>query len=157
MIDRVTRQLPLADVGKAGNTGNLGVAGKCENPALDCSGKAKEAGKAREAEEAGFKALLKQRVCQPETQPASGGVQFSKHARQRAEERGIEVTGDLVEQLASSVEMAQEKGAKNILVVDAGRAFIINVPQGRVVTTIAQDEMKANIFTNIDGAVLLNK
>ncbi len=98
----------------------------------------------------GFDTLLQQRVSQPEQ-----GVQFSKHARQRAEERGIEVTGDLVEQLASSVELAQEKGAKNILVFDAGRAFIVNVPQSRVVTTISQDEMRQNIFTNIDGAVLL--
>lgn len=102
------------------------------------------------ANETGFDALLKQRVSSSEQ-----GVQFSKHARQRAEERGIEVTGDLVEQLASSVELAQEKGAKNILVFDAGRAFIVNVPQSRVVTTISQEEMKQNIFTNIDGAVLL--
>ena len=33
--------------------------------------------------------------------------------------------------------------------------FIINVPNGRVITTMSQDEMKENIFTNIDGAVIL--
>ena len=82
-------------------------------------------------------------------------VNFSKHAISRAEERGIELTPTLMEKRAGSLEKAQEKGAKNILAFDATQAFIINVPYGRVITTMSQDEMKENIFTNIDGAVLL--
>ena len=89
----------------------------------------------------------------------SGGEAFSiavsKHAMSRAEERGIEVTPALMGQLADSVEKAQAKGATNILAFDANRAFIINVPNGRVITTMSQQEMEENIFTNIDGAVLL--
>jgi len=96
---------------------------------------------------------------QPEPQPPEQSVQsvinFSKHAMSRAQERGIELTPALMEQLAGSVEKAQEKGAKNILAFNATQAFIINVPFGRVITTMNQDEMKENIFTNIDGAVLL--
>lgn len=87
--------------------------------------------------------------------PASEGVSFSKHARARAEERGIEVTPALMGQLADSVERASAKGATNILAFDATRAFIINIPHGRVITTMSQEEMQENIFTNIDGAVLL--
>lgn len=82
-------------------------------------------------------------------------IAFSKHAMSRAEERGIEVTPTLMTQLAGSVEKAQAKGATNILAFDATRAFIINVPHGRVITTMSQAEMAENIFTNIDGAVLL--
>ncbi len=82
-------------------------------------------------------------------------VNFSKHALARAEERGIELTPDLVGRLANSVERAQEKGAKNIVAFDSTQAFIINIPYGRVITTMSQEEMKENIFTNIDGAVLL--
>ncbi|MDE6880983.1 MAG: flagellar biosynthesis protein [Oscillospiraceae bacterium] len=82
-------------------------------------------------------------------------IAFSKHAMSRAEERGIEVTPTLMTQLAGSVEKAQAKGATNILAFDATRAFIINVPHGRVITTMSQAEMEENIFTNIDGAVLL--
>ncbi len=82
-------------------------------------------------------------------------VNFSKHAISRAAERGIELTPTLMEKLAGSVEKAQEKGAKNILAFDSTQAFIINVPYGRVITTMSGDEMKENIFTNIDGAVLL--
>ena len=87
--------------------------------------------------------------------PEGFSVAFSKHAMARAEERGIEVTDTLMGQLADSVERASAKGATNILAFDATRAFIINVPHGRVITTMSQEEMQENIFTNIDGAVLL--
>lgn len=82
-------------------------------------------------------------------------VNFSKHALSRVEERGIELTPDLMDKLADSVEKAQEKGAVNILAFGAEQAFIINVPHSRVITTITQDELKEKVFTNIDAAVLL--
>jgi hypothetical protein len=39
--------------------------------------------------------------------------------------------------------------------MDTEKAFIINVPNAKVITALTQDEMKENIFTNIDGAVFL--
>ena len=103
-----------------------------------------------------FTAML-QRELSKAAAPAeeSFSIAFSKHAMTRAEERGIEVTPALIGQLTDSVERAQAKGATNILAFDATRAFIINVPHGRVITTMSQEEMQENIFTNIDGAVLL--
>ena len=100
-----------------------------------------------------FGALLQQELAKGQ-QPAQG-VEFSKHAISRAQERGIEVTPDLMDQLAGSVVRAQAKGATNILAMDAEKAFIINVPNAKVITAITQEEMKENIFTNIDGAVFL--
>ena len=94
-------------------------------------------------------------LLQQEIKAAEPAISFSKHAQSRAEERGIQVDDALMGQLADSVERAQAKGATNILAFDATRAFIINVPHGRVITTMSQEEMEENIFTNIDGAVLL--
>ena len=74
-------------------------------------------------------------------------MEFSKHAISRAQERGIEVTPDLMDQLAGSIIRAQAKGATNILAMDTEKAFIINVPNARVITAITQEEMKQNIFT----------
>lgn len=102
-----------------------------------------------------FGTMLQQEVQRTEGGGESFQVAFSKHAMARAEERGIEVTPALMGQLADSVERASAKGATNILAFDATRAFIINVPHGRVITTMSQEEMQENIFTNIDGAVLL--
>ena len=92
---------------------------------------------------------------QAELTRAGQDVQFSKHAMSRAEERGIEITPDLIDQIKGSMVRAQAKGATNILAMDTDKAFIINVPHGRVITAITQDEMKDSVFTNIDGAVFL--
>ena len=101
----------------------------------------------------GFGALLQQELNKA-AKPAQS-VAFSKHAIIRAEERGIEVTPDLMDQLAGSVVRAQAKGATNILAMDGSKAFIINVPNAKVITAITQDEMRESVFTNIDGAVFL--
>lgn len=82
-------------------------------------------------------------------------VEFSKHAIIRAEERGIDITPDLMDQLRGSMIRAQAKGVTNILAMDSEKAFIINVPNAKVITAITQDEMKESVFTNIDGAVFL--
>ena len=107
------------------------------------------------AEAGSFGELLRQRFETVGTAPQTQTVEFSKHAQRRAEERGISVSDELMARLSTSVEMANAKGARNILVLDAGRAFIVDVPQNRVVTAISQNEMQNNVFTNIDGAVLL--
>jgi len=100
-----------------------------------------------------FSALLQKEL--ESTGYSAQGVAFSKHAITRAEERGIQVTPHLMDQLAGSVERAQAKGATNILAMDGERAFLINVPHARVITAITQEEMKQSVFTNIDGAVFL--
>lgn len=82
-------------------------------------------------------------------------VQFSKHAAQRVQQRGIEVTDTLMQNLNQAVRKAQEKGAKDVVVIGESGAFIVNVPNNIVVTTMSGAEMKDNIFTNIDSAVLM--
>lgn len=122
------------------------VSGQVQRPVSSQAG-------SRQESSGGFGALL-QRELGTAGRPAQS-VTFSKHAISRAEERGIEVTPDLMDQLAGSVVRAQTKGATNILAMDAEKAFIINVPSGKVITAITQDEMKQSVFTNIDGAVFL--
>ena len=107
----------------------------------------------RQGQDGTFGAMLQQELVKSE-QPVQS-VEFSKHAISRAQERGIEVTPDLMDQLMGSVIRAQAKGATNILAMDTEKAFIINVPNAKVITAITQEEMRENIFTNIDGAVFL--
>lgn len=101
----------------------------------------------------GFEAALRQEMERTQNQPKQ--VEFSKHALNRVEQRGIEVTPGLLERLNDSVERAEAKGATNILALDQSLAFIVNVPNGRVITALSEEEMKESIFTNIDGAVFL--
>lgn len=102
-----------------------------------------------------FGELFQRELNQVSGKDPGTGLAFSKHAMTRAEERGICIDDTLMHQLSDSVEKAQAKGAKNILAFDATRAFIVNVPNCRVITAMSQEEMKENIFTNIDGAVIL--
>ncbi len=111
------------------------------------------AGKVSHASSGNFAAMMQEQLHKKEQ--SQFGVEFSKHAKTRAQERGIEITPHLLGQLQDSMEKAQQKGATNILAMDAESAFIINVPRARVITAISQCEMKESIFTNIDGAVFL--
>ncbi len=82
-------------------------------------------------------------------------VQFSKHAAQRMESRGVEMTPGLLQDLNSAVSKAREKGSRDVVVISSSGAFIVNVPNNTVITTMTGAEMKENIFTNIDSAVLI--
>ena len=48
-----------------------------------------------------------------------------------------------------------EKGIKDSLILVDQLAFIVNVPSSTVVTAMDQTENKSNVFTNIDGAVIV--
>ena len=83
------------------------------------------------------------------------GVQFSKHAEMRIQQRGIDVSASLMNSLNEAVEKARAKGAKDTVIIGSQGAFIVNVPNNIVVTTMTEQEMRNNIFTNIDSAVLM--
>jgi flagellar operon protein len=82
-------------------------------------------------------------------------LSFSKHALQRMDSRQIQVSPQLISQINSAVEKAKSKGIKDALILNGQTAFIVNVPSSTVVTTMSGQEMTDNIFTNIDGAVIL--
>lgn len=85
----------------------------------------------------------------------SQGLNFSKHAAKRMDERGISMSDQLRDSLEQAVEGARQKGAKDVAVIGRQGVFIVNVPNNVVVTTMSADDMKDRIFTNIDSAVIL--
>ncbi len=82
-------------------------------------------------------------------------VRFSKHAAGRLSTRNIELTDRQMERLSEGVGKAEEKGIRDSLVLVDSLAFIVNVPSSTVVTAMEQSETAENIFTNIDGAVII--
>lgn len=86
---------------------------------------------------------------------AREGLNFSKHAAKRMNERGIPFDSQMMNDLEHAVEDARKKGAKDVAVISAQGVFIVNVPNNTVVTTMSQSDMKERVFTNIDSAVLL--
>jgi len=82
-------------------------------------------------------------------------VQFSKHATQRMQTRGVTMTPRLLNSLNEAVDKARTKGSRDVAVISDESVFIVNVPNNTVITTMNGLEMKENIFTNIDSAVLI--
>ena len=82
-------------------------------------------------------------------------LQLSKHAKERVEERGIDVDTNLMATLNEAAITARLKGAVNTVMIGQDAAFVVNIPNGIIVTAISAEELKNNVFTNIDSAVLI--
>jgi flagellar operon protein len=81
-------------------------------------------------------------------------VTFSKHANERISERNIDISPEVTDKLNEAVEQAKDKGLKNVLVMIDNQAFIVSTMSNKVITAVNSNELKENIFTNIDGAVI---
>ena len=86
---------------------------------------------------------------------AKEGLNFSKHAAKRLDERGFHMDNTLMDNLEHVVEEARKKGARDVAVIGSQGIFIVNVPNNVVVTTMTQNDLKDKIFTNIDSAVFM--
>jgi flagellar operon protein len=81
-------------------------------------------------------------------------LQFSKHALDRVQRRGIELDGQTLQRLSEGVSRAAGKGSRDSLVLVDGTAFVVSVSNHTVITAVGSEHMKQNVFTNIDSAVI---
>lgn len=86
---------------------------------------------------------------------ANSTIHFSKHAVQRLSNRNIKLTETQMERLQEGTFKASKKGIRESLVLVDQLAFIVNIPNNTVVTAMQQGETNENVFTNIDGAVII--
>lgn len=82
-------------------------------------------------------------------------IEFSKHAMNRVMERNIDLSADKLERLNTGVKLAEEKGLNDTLILIDSLAFVVNVKNNKVITTVGQDSLRGNVFTNIDGTVIV--
>ena len=95
-----------------------------------------------------FQEVLKNKTDEEEA------LKFSTHASIRLEQRGITLTDSQMERLNDGTKKAGLKGIRDSLVIVDELAFIVNIPKHTVVTALDSTETDANVFTNIDGAVI---
>lgn len=86
---------------------------------------------------------------------SAGKLSFTKHAQLRMSERNINLTEKHLERLDEAVKKAGQKGVKDTLVLMDQMAFIVSVINKTVVTAINGDDIEGNVFTHIDGAVVV--
>ena len=82
-------------------------------------------------------------------------LKFSKHAANRLVDRNISLSDEQLERLNTATVQAGQKGIKESLVLVDSLAFVVNIPNNTVITALDKSETDLNIFTNIDGAVII--
>ena len=102
----------------------------------------------RTASELSFSEVLKSRL-ERET-----GIKFSAHAMERLRERGITLNKDETDRLNGAVSRAGGKGVSDSLILIDNMAFIVSIQNQTVVTAMTGENIKDNVFTNIDSTVI---
>ena len=82
-------------------------------------------------------------------------LKFSKHATERLRERNIQLDHKEIARLDKAIDNAAKKGIKETLIIMDNRAFIASVSNKTIITATTEGDMKDNIFTNIDGVVII--
>jgi flagellar operon protein len=112
-----------------------------------------------------FDASLKQAIeaQNPETIRSGGsalnqlaqGIKFSAHATQRLRERQIQFDPETLSRMNDAITKADSKGVQDTLVLTDKAALIVSVPSRTVITAMDRNNLTGNVFTNIDGAVII--
>lgn len=97
-----------------------------------------------------FDQLLNKRIGQIE-QPR---VKFSRHAVDRMNSRGIQFNSSQLQRIEQAVAQVAGKGGSDSLVMIDNTALLVSVKNETVVTVVDKGQLKNNVFTNIDSAVI---
>lgn len=87
-------------------------------------------------------------------------IKFSNHALLRLSQRNIRLNPSDLNKLKTAIDMAQQKGARDSLVLMETQdrktvAFVVNIPNKTVITAIDKEAAKEHTFTNIDTALIV--
>jgi len=83
-------------------------------------------------------------------------LKISKHASDRLKERDIQITETEWAHISDKVNEAKMKGIKESLVLMNQAALIISAKNSTVITAMDRMEAKDQLFTNIDGTIVLS-
>jgi flagellar operon protein len=82
-------------------------------------------------------------------------LKISGHAQTRLQSRGIQLTEGDWDRVMSGVQKAAAKGARESLVMLDSVALVVSIKNKTVITAVDQANLKDNVFTNIDSAVIV--
>jgi flagellar operon protein len=94
-----------------------------------------------------FKSLLDKEV--------ESTLTISKHAKKRLEDRNIEITDTSWNKIGEKVKEAGRKGVKDSLVILRDVTLVVNATNQTVITALGRNESASQIFTNINGAIVI--
>ncbi|WP_342512600.1 TIGR02530 family flagellar biosynthesis protein [Sporosarcina sp. FSL K6-1522] len=83
-------------------------------------------------------------------------LKISKHATERLAERNIHISDAEWAHVTEKVNEAKRKGIKESLVLMEQAALIVSAKNSTVITAMDRMEAKDQLFTNIDGTIVLS-
>ncbi|OFZ79771.1 MAG: hypothetical protein A2603_12800 [Bdellovibrionales bacterium RIFOXYD1_FULL_55_31] len=92
---------------------------------------------------------------QSELEQVRSPLKFSAHATQRLRDRKITLDAAMMAKVNDAVDKADAKGLDDALVLTKDAALIVSVRNRTVITAIDNNSLSGNVFTNIDGAVIV--
>lgn len=100
-----------------------------------------------------FDSILNQTL--DESQFVKQPLKFSAHATQRLQERKIQIDSQTMEKINTALDQAYAKGVDDALVLTKDAALIVSAKNRTVITALDRNSVSGNVFTNIDGAVII--
>ncbi|HVL39546.1 MAG TPA: TIGR02530 family flagellar biosynthesis protein [Fimbriimonadaceae bacterium] len=82
-------------------------------------------------------------------------LKVSGHAQTRLQSRNLEMGKAEWDRVLSGIDKAAAKGAKDSLVMVDDIALVVSVKNRTVITAMDKEQLKDNVFTNIDSAVIV--
>jgi len=82
-------------------------------------------------------------------------LKFSSHAAQRLKDRKITLDQATLLKVNDAIDKADAKGIEDTLILTKDAALIVSVKNRTVITAMDKNSLTGNVFTNIDGAVII--
>ena len=117
--------------------------------------KTKESTDAAAMQGMSFEDVLRQQWKKNDNSVTDGSLKFSTHAGERLRQRNITLSDEQMIRLQNGARKAEEKGIKESLVIMDSLSFIVNTKNNTVITAMEQSGDTDNVYTNIDGAVII--
>ncbi|MEF2095485.1 TIGR02530 family flagellar biosynthesis protein [Bacillus sp. CFBP9009] len=82
---------------------------------------------------------------------------ISKHAQFRMSQRSIEIASQTWDKIALKANEAKKMGVTESLIITENAALIVSTKNNKVITVMDREEATSQIFTNINGTIILDK
>ncbi|AKA70270.1 MULTISPECIES: TIGR02530 family flagellar biosynthesis protein [Clostridium] len=96
-----------------------------------------------------FKDLLNNKIDNKES------FVISNHAAERLKERNISFNESDMKNINEGINKAEQKGSKETLILYKDTALVTSIKNRTIITAMAKENSKNNVFTNIDSVVIL--
>ncbi|KQU18544.1 hypothetical protein ASG65_07215 [Bacillus sp. Leaf13] len=81
---------------------------------------------------------------------------ISKHAQMRMDQRKIVIEQQTWDKIADKANEAKKMGVTESLIIIDNAALVISTKNNKVITVVDREEASSQIFTNINGTILLD-